>query len=520
MVSDDLAVVNARMLTMEPTHPIVEAALVRRGRIALVGTTREVLDAADRVPVYDCGGRVVVPGFIDAHCHLEMTCLAATRCVACHTPPMKSLSEIAEALRRKVAETPPGQWVIGRSSFTLHAKVAEGRMFTRQDLDAITERHPLLVFSGFHVAMLNTLGMKELGLWDRTDNPPRGVTINKDDSGAPTGVVTEIWDLLPAFSAEDTRDALKSKVKELFVSQGVTTAYTIPFSSDDIRSIQGLQAAGEFPLRIRLYYHVPHLVSLDSLLATGLQTGFGNDMLRFGGVKIFVDGTGHDGYGNRLLDFKWTQQELNDFVARAHQDGLQLLMHVSTIPSIQMAATAVEEAVRKAPTPHRHRIEHGADNVQSLEDMRRLRDLGIGLVATPQFIYSAGDSSGRRPPKFTRLRTLLDEGFEVIGASDSTGTVPDGIAPLFNIACAAVRRTVGGKIMTPEERITAEEGLKMFTIWAAKSGFEEADKGSIAVGKLGDFAVLSADPLQADAEELYDIQVEATILGGQVVYER
>ena len=520
MYAEDLAVVNGNVITMEPDTPSAEAVLIHDGRIIYVGTTEDVRRLAPAVQTFDCEGRTIVPGFIDAHCHLEMTCLAASYTVACHAPPMKSLAEIAAALRRKAEVTTPGQWIIGRSSFTLYSKVEENRLFTRQELDAISEQHPIIVFAGFHVGMLNTLGMKELGLGKRVDNPPRGVVINKDESGEPTGVVTEIWDLLPPFSAAETRDALRSQVVELFVSKGITSAYTIPFSSDDVRSIQDLQPAGQFPLRIRLYYHVPKLVSLNSLLAMGIRPGFGSDMLKYGGVKIFVDGTANDGYGNPVEDFKWTPKELNRFVSQAHDGGQQLFMHVASIPAIKMATDAVEAALRKTTMPHRHRIEHGADNIQDQEDMKRIRSLGIGLVATPQFIYSGGSKRRRSGAKRARFRTLIDHGIEIIGASDATGTVPDGVAPLFNIACAAVRRNVTGEVHDAEERITAEEGLKMFTTWAAKGGFEERDKGSIAVGKLGDLAVLSNNLLEANNEELYDIDVEATILGGQVVYEK
>jgi predicted amidohydrolase YtcJ len=276
-------------------------------------------------------------------------------------------------------------------------------------------------------------------------------------------------------------------------------------------AVQELQEAGELPMRLRFYYHVPHQLELDGLLSMGLKPGFGNEMLRYGGIKIFIDGIGSDGLGNPLWDVKWTEEELTEFVSTAHAAGQQLWMHALRIESLRMGANAVEAAVRRTPIPHRHRIEHSADFISEPEDMERLRQLGIWVVTTPQFLHSAGSALGRRQSGHRRLRTLIDLGFEVIGSSDTTGTVPDGVAPLFNIACALNS--------APGEAMTVDEALRMFTIWAARGAFEEGEKGSITVGKLGDFAVLSANPMDVRLEDLFDIRVDATILGGDVVYQ-
>jgi predicted amidohydrolase YtcJ len=326
-------------------------------------------------------------------------------------------------------------------------------------------------------------------------------------------VATEIWDRLPTLPAEQVKDAIRRKVRELFSANGVTSVHTIPSSAADVVADQELHAQGKLPLRLRLYHHVSPDVSRATLAALARTPDFG-------GVKIFVDGTGHDGYGNRLWDVKWSQAELDAFVSDAHRAGLQLWMHVNAVPTIQMATAAVEQAVRAHPTPHRHRLEHGADFIDDPADMARIRAAGIRLMTTPQFIRSQGDVTGTRFARPFRLRALIDHGFEPIGSSDSTGTVPDGIAPLLNIACAVARRTASGREHWPEERITVDEGLKMYTIWAARGAFEEGEKGSISVGTLGDFAVLPADPCEVPSEALFEMRVDATICGGAVVYER
>ena len=524
MYDSDLALVNGRLITLDDARPDAEAALVRGGRIALVGSTRAVLAAAGGAAVYDCAGRAVTPGFIDGHAHFEMTCCALTHCLSLTTPPHESLASIAAALRERATTLPPGAWLLARCSFNLYARVAEGRLFTRQELDAISTTHPIVVYSSLHVTMLNTLALRELGLWE--GEPPRGVVLHRAEDGSPTGVVTEIWDLVPAFTRAEVATAIRAQGRALFTANGVTSILNLPYSAADMLAVQDLQAAGELPIRFRMYPHVPHQIGLDDLLAMGFKPGFGDDLLRFGGVKIFVDGVGHDGYGNRVYDLKWTPEELTAFIRRAHAAGQQLWMHVCSQPAIRLICDAVEEALRHHPAERRHRIEHAADYLIDDEDIARVRALGLLVVTTPAFMYAQGDvlrqPGSRRWPRRFRLRTLLDRGFSVIGCSDSTGSIPDGIAPLFNIACAVTRRTLGGNTFAVEEQVTVDEALHMFTLWPAAGGCEERAKGSITPGKLGDFAILSADPraFEAEPDALFDLRVEATILGGEVVHER
>ncbi len=520
MYQADLALINANIYTFDSSLPRAGAVFARKGRIVHVGTNDEVLAIAGDAQVYDAGGRAVVPGLIDGHTHLEMTCVALTRCVSCAVPPFESLAAIAGELSRVAETTPPGEWIIGRSSFGLQLRVPEGHLLTRQDLDAVSQEHPVVVFSSLHVGMLNTRALHELGLWGRESDPPMGIVMHRAGDGTPTGVVTEMWDLLPAFGVDVVTDSLREKAMELFIANGVTTVHNLPYSSHDLVAVQDLQASGELPLRMRYWVHAGRHMELDELFALGMKPGFGDDMLAYGGVKAFIDGCCHDGYGNKLWDVKWTRAELFDFVSRVHNAGQQLWMHINSQLSIDLGLDAYEHALNSHPRAHRHRLEHSADFVVDQPQMDRLKRLGVGAVTTPQFIYSQGDTMGSRYPRPFRLRSLIDSGVEVIGSSDSTGTVPDGIAPLFNIACAVTRRTQRGNIYRPEEAVSVEDAFKMFTIWPARWAYEEHLKGTITTGKLADFAVLSADPFVVEPDELFDIQVEATILGGEIVHRR
>jgi predicted amidohydrolase YtcJ len=261
-----------------------------------------------------------------------------------------------------------------------------------------------------------------------------------------------------------------------------------------------------------MYYHVPHMTSFEGLLNIGYVSGAGDDMFRFGGMKLFVDGTGGDALGNRYDDVKWTQEELNHMLSSADAAGMQTIMHVVTDGGLKMATTPIEDTRRRNPTrPYLvHRIEHGGDR-GSLDAVRHLRDLGIRLSITP----SRGRPGATRP----RYKTLVQEKCDPVLITDTTGTTPGSSDILFKIACAAVSVDDGGGAPKGEE-LGFEGALRLFTIGNAQCGYEDRDKGSIAVGKLGDLAVLSGDPTTMAPKDLFNLKVEATILGGDVVFQR
>ena len=509
----DLALVNAKIMTLDPNRPEASAALVRNGRIVLVGTNAEVKAQAGTATLFDTGGRTVVPGFVDAHAHFEMTCNAAAYQAQCHTPPLRSLYEIFDVLRAQAAKTPKGKWVVGRGGFGFSNVVEEKRFPTRQELDAITMEHPLALYAGLHVEMFNTIAFQELGLWDAaTSKAPRGAVVHRDAAGVPTGVATEIWPMVPGYSIEETKAAVKAHGRNLFTAKGITSIQTLPLWSGDLRADQELQASGDLPIRLRAYYHIPKVTSLQGLLDTGLLPGAGDEMFRFGGVKIFIDGTAGDGLGHASDDLKWTPAELNEFVSQAHSGGLQLWMHTVTHTGIVFGCNAVEEAMRRDPRPLRHRLEH-VSRLESTEEIRRIRKLGMLVTITPA-------QERTRPvlgrPWGRNFKTLVEERINPIAVTDATGTIPI-FSPLFGIASVVAKPEEGGSA-SEGGNLSFEDALRMWTIWAARGGFEEQDKGSIAVGKLGDFAVLSADPRGRPGSELFDIKVQATILGGEVVF--
>jgi predicted amidohydrolase YtcJ len=509
--SGDLAIVNAKIMTLEAAQPEAEAAFVKGGRIALVGSNQDVRSAARDVRLFDAGERTVVPGFIDAHCHMEVTAAALMYCADVHTPPLKSIPEIQNALRAWAAKVPPAQWIVGRSDFNFENNIVEKRLPNRLELDAVSLDRPVMVFAGRHITMANTRALKEMGVWEADAKLPRGTLVHRDASGVPTGICTEVFYYLPNYSTDQMRAAIQASAARLFTANGTTTIYTVPFSKNDIRADLDLQRSGDLALRIRMYYHVPHMISFAGLMDTGFESGLGDGMFRFGGMKLFVDGAGADGLGHRFADLKWTQQEINDMVSGADANRMQVWMHCVTPEGREMAITAVEDARRRNPSqPYViHRIEHNGDD-GTREGIRYLRDIGVRVSITPDKIRP-----GAAGPRY---RTLVQAGLDPAVITDTTGTTPGTSRILQKIAYIANTSAEGGGAAA-NETLRFEDALRLFTISNARIGYEDRDKGSIAAGKFGDFAVLSADPRNMAPTLLFDLKVQATILGGEIVFE-
>ncbi|MHB1433194.1 MAG: amidohydrolase, partial [Streptosporangiaceae bacterium] len=389
MTSPVQLLVNGDVVTMDPAQPRASAVAMTGGRILSVGDSDDLRRRFPHAAENDLAGRVVIPGFVDAHCHFELTTSHLAYAVPLHAPPHGSLREICETLRHAAAETPGDGWIVGRANFGLHQFVAEQRPITRADIDAVVPDRPVVVYSGMHVSTLNTAGMRASGLLDGAV-PPRGVLFDPE-----SGRGTELWSWLPApgFGTARIADAMARLGGDMFTARGVTSINDVVHSADGVRAYQLLRREGRLPARVDVRWVSPVLLPSSSLAATGLETGFGDSWLRAGGIKLFIDGAGHDLDHRPLLDLKWDQDELDAEVETAHRAGLQLMMHVQAPESVDMALLALERAITRFPrADHRHRLEHAGDLPPDAARLRRMRDLGVVPVATPQFLYSYGDA--------------------------------------------------------------------------------------------------------------------------------
>jgi predicted amidohydrolase YtcJ len=244
----------------------------------------------------------------------------------------------------------------------------------------------------------------------------------------------------------------------------------------------------------------------------GLVTGSGDIWLRMGAVKIML--------GEAAGQLEWTQEELDRVVLDCHNAGFQLAFHAIEEKSIEMAARALEFADKNLPVAgRRHRIEHCSECPPYL--LERLKKLETVIITHPATVYYNGERylatvSASQLPWLYRVKSPLDSGLIVAAASDAPVSP---VSPLSGIYGAVTRKAESGQVLLPEEAVTPEQALALYTVNAAFASFEEDIKGTITPGKLADMVVLSGNPLTALPEQLKDIKVEMTIVGGRVAWE-
>jgi predicted amidohydrolase YtcJ len=528
---------------MDAAWSTVGALAINDDRIVAVGNDADIESLrGNDTRIIDLQGRVVLPGFIDTHVHVDCAAVNTKLATSCHIPPVDYvevlggngskeaiLSFVAEAAREKSA----GEWIIGQGRFSLEV---EGNSPSKDELDAVAPEHPVMIRYSAHSQLLNSKALGVSGITrdrptqDELDQLAPGARVRRDPaSGEPTGVVNECIDwIFPKSSPwkyEELRRAIRQTCEEAS-RFGVTGIHEFISWPESTRVYQELYRDGDLPLRVQLcpcVWGMMHTVEMDSLVGLGLQTGFGNDWIKFGSAKIFVDGEGHDVHGVAQEWPRIDQDRLDSLVASAHRAGIRVMMHATSREGQEMAIRAIEGAIRKYPrADHRHRIEHFAGDYWP-EGLARLKDSGIIPIPTP---YSSlgwyGDAwldSAAPGEKVVPYRSLLDEGFMPPGNSDCMGTEPEALNPWWSIWCVVARKTRSGRSICPEEGLSVLEAIRLYTNFSAYAGFEEDSKGSLELGKLADLVVLSQDPFNIPVDALKDVQVQTTIVGGRVVHE-
>jgi predicted amidohydrolase YtcJ len=515
---------NGNILTINDNDDIAEAMLITGNRIDAVGTNDEIRALTHRaVHEVDLGGKTVMPGIIDAHVHIELTTNQQMNGVNVQQPfgpNCDTLEKVFAEIRKKVETTPPGTWITAMASNMFPMKVAEGRLPTRQDLDAISTVHPIQFTSEVHISVLNTLAIQARG-YDLERRLFGQSSMARDENGEPTGVYTELWSdprhSLTPWGYETCYNALKTGVVPRYTKYGVTSADELIYSHDGIKAWQQLHREGDLPLRLRLFFTHPQLIDLDKFLEARLEKDFGDDWLSIGGIKLFADGFGLNAYMAPYNDTKYDAEELEELVWKAHSNGLQVWTHNVTDPAFGMTLNAYKKAQERLFIPDaRMRIEHSGDRISLMglpEDIiKTFKDNGILLMATPQFSYNFLNHE-------TDYATYIHKyGFKMFYNSDTTGSQPEAANPWFSIWELVTRHHYDGSVHKPQECLTVSEALRSATAWAAYSAFEEKKKGSLEPGKLADFLILDRDPLRIDPEDLLNVECDLVVIDGKEKY--
>jgi hypothetical protein len=530
-MTTDVVYRNARIHTLEPAHPEAQALAVRAGRLVAVGSEADVARAVARdAHVVDLEGRTVVPGFVESHCHFLTTGLTL-RQVEIRTPPNTSIKDVQARLAEYVRGVPPGQWIQGWGyDDTL---IAECRGLTRQDLDAAAPEHPVYFrhISG-HLSYANSRALAIAGVGRGARSPDGGAIVLGAD-GEPTGELHErpaqhlVSQHIPAYGYADLRQALRDATP-IFARVGVTSLHDALVGLNaglaDFHAYQDGVAAGEVPIRATLF---PSYTLLGQFM---FHSGFGTDRLRLGPLKHVADGSiqghtaalcdpYHDRPGLKGLHVLSPRQLVDGF-REAHALGFQLATHGNGDAAIESILDAYETVLRERPrADHRFRIEHCQMATEAQLD--RMQRLGVLASFFAVHTYFWGDRHRRlflgpgRAQRIDPLHSALGREIHFALHSDCPVTP---VSPLGSIWSAVTRITREGEVLGPEQRILARDALRAFTLDAAYLAHEDYLKGSLAPGKLADFVVLDGDPLAMSPEEIKNIRVEQTVVGGEVIY--
>lgn len=544
----ELLLTNANILTLDKNNGLAGSVAVKEGKIIGIWEEGEPphneVAVTCKTEVINLKGKTLIPGFIETHNHILLYSLDKKK-VNCGTPPNNSIQDILKKIREKANETPKGDWILGYGyDDTL---LQEKRHPKREDLDKIAPDHPVYITHiSNHFAVTNTKALDLAGLNENTPDPEGG-HLGRDSNGRLDGVLYELAAMnliqkhVPEPTVEEMTDALKEGVKD-FLAKGITTntdaGVGIFYGESELEAHITSSQKGINPMRSRL-------MVMHELLQTNSK--FGNysaqqvDMeirqmsygkARLDSAKMFQDGSiqGLTGalrepyYQNPDLvgDLIYEQQELNEKVADLHKRGFRIAIHGNGDRAIGSILEAYEKALKNIPREdHRHRIEHV--QTATVEDLKKMQQLKVAGSIFINHVYYWGERhqniflGPERAKRISPLAEMKERNILYTLHSDCPVTPA---SPLFCVWAAVNRLTSKGEVLGPDQRIDVISALKAMTIYGAKLNFTEGENGSIEVGKVADFAVLDRDPTAIDPAQIKDIEVEATIIDGELEYEK
>ena len=530
----DLIIHNAKIVTVDNDFSIAEAAAVKDGKFLQVGTESSVLESAGSgTLLVDLGGRTVLPGFNDTHSH--MTTMGINLPTMIDLTEVSSIDDIKQAVAERVAVTEKGEWIFSEGGWW-QFMLEDGRLPNRHDLDEVSPDNPVTLKGG-HYVIANSMALERVGYDRDSENPPGG-EIWKDDEGEPTGFLVRnaMYPFLDHFqtpSREVQKDGIRQAIRRVN-SWGMTSLREPGGSRELLDMLRELYEEGDMTIRIDWCYDVDPNTPEDEIDGMFEALGdpeeqWGDGMFRTDGLaEMMLDGAeesaqirteyqGRPGYyGIRLVE----QDQLNRFVLAAARHGWRPGPHAVGDTSIDQLLDAYEYVNSQIDiTDKRWIVDHGI--LLQPDHYERVKKLGLIVLPQPRHLYIIGDKfiehwGEELAHQSYRLRDWMDNGIKFSLGADKP--VSSRSKPIMQIYVAVTRGTGWGGVLGPDQGLTREEAIRGITLDSAYVSFEEDVKGSIEPGKYADFVVLSDDILTVPAETIKDIEVEATVLAGKVVY--
>ena len=550
----DLVLLDGRVLTVDDQFRTVTALAIRDGRFVAVGSNEDVRAyIGNATRLVDGRGRTVIPGLIDTHVHaLDVAAAESSQPFR----NLRSISELQDWIRREVERRGRGAWIWTPRVFP--TRLRERRFPTRTELDAVAPHHPVVVDAAYAFSA-NTAALQAAGINRNSADPPGGAIV-KDSAGEPTGLLRNVGDLLARFRPAVARVPLETleQVHRQYLTVGITSVIERGATLEGYQTYDEMKRAGRLRVRATVTVRIPRADDPAAVerFIQGLPFRFadGDDWLKVGPLKIVADGGiligtsfMRDPYGQGARQLyavddpsyrgflTLTPEQIASAVAIGHRLGWQVVAHVTGDAGVDVVLDAIEAAQRQTPTTgdsrpgdRRHTLIH-AYFVDAKTAARAAR-LGVLVDTQPAWYFKDADAlspavGSDRVARFIGLRTWRQAGVEVaINTDHMFGLDPDDAMNPFNpfltMYAATTRRTESGRVVSGTEAVSRKEALSMMTRAAARFSFDEANRGSIEVGKVGDVVVLDDHLLTCPDQRLRSIRAELTVIGGRVVYER
>ena len=530
----DSVYLNGTIYTVDAKNPKATAMAIEDRTFLHVGTDGDARKhVGRRTSVFNLQGKTVLPGLIDAHLHYNA--IGETKMML--DAFWKPKEEILDAVGAACKKAGEGEWIQGRG---WNQEVWIPAVFpTKEDLDEVAPGIPVcLIRADSHAAWVNSKTLEIAGITRDTPNPAGGEII-RDAKGEATGILIDtarglVSKYIPSLSKERMLDALRLAQEEM-VSNGLTGGHDAGCDLAMIEMLKGLYESGKLYVRLYERLRIPEGSASrhDEFYAGGKQIGLYQNCLTVRGIKIAVDGAlgSHgalmlqpydDRPAGRLGNQRVDKEKLYDQVKRARQAGFQVSAHAIGDAANRWVLDVYQRVLKEMPDPdHRYRIEHA--QVVALEDIPRFAKLGV--IPSMQAVHAVSDKNmaekrvGPERIKGTYAwRKFLNTGVVIANGTDAP---VEKVNPFHGLSAAVTRQDRNGQPpggWYPEEKMTREEALKSYTIWAAYAAFEEHLKGSIEAGKLADFVVIDRDYMNCGESEIKDIRVLETVIGGKAVY--
>jgi predicted amidohydrolase YtcJ len=545
----DVIFYNGKIATGNDDFEFVEAVAVRDERIAALGETEKVLALADtHTKLVDLHRKTVLPGFYDNHLHIGPA--NATPIARKYDSIMQdwnhidSRESLFKHLKRSAAALPKGSWIVAKLK---NENMPLSKAPTRWELDKVVPEHPVLLMR-IHLMMVNSLALELADVTKETPSPPGG-EIALDADGEPTGWLWEQSALRlvarimpsPPLNDEAMRSQIRRELQEL-LPLGITSLNVAGVNSYALRWWQDAYAkwGSSLPrttvqLRVwpsyDVYDHAEDGIeqAIQQIENLAFYTGFGSDRLKLGALKMSIDGGLSAAAFWTLAPYPDTKdnhglirvppEAFYQVAKRAHDLGWQLGIHAIGDAAVKMCVDKIATILEENPrSNHRHYLHH-VSVLPPEHTLKKMSELTLGVASQPNFAYTIVPEhavhaftpeglASNNPQK-----SILSRGIHLSYGSDN---MPAN--PLIGIYAAVTRRGIDGKVYGPEERVSLGEAIRAYTWGTAYLMFDEKNRGSLELGKLADMVVLGEDIFAVDSEQIKDIQIEKTIIGGEVLF--